>query len=239
MRVSPSEIGLYLRCPVAWHFRYRKGLILPPRGIQVAGRAFDEAANVYYALTLHGRPPKPSDVGEIYVHAFRRELPLAEDRREIDAQKIENNGYQGVKIWTKELASHTKPVEIQAHRERPFTPDKSIILHGYLDVVADGLWLDHKLGMRKPDTSTIQMAAYMLLERREPFIDFLDIRKGEPARIRVELDRPLSAWVRVMWQAIRAMRAGVIVPIAIGTWRCSPKWCGYWDICPYGGKKGG
>lgn len=34
-------------------------------------------------------------------------------------------------------------------------------------------------------------------------------------------------------QALKVMESGIITPAPPGSWWCSPKWCGYWDRCPF------
>jgi hypothetical protein len=34
-----------------------------------------------------------------------------------------------------------------------------------------------------------------------------------------------------------AIEAGVFLPTTPDNWRCSPKFCGYYDTCPYGRRK--
>jgi hypothetical protein len=38
-----------------------------------------------------------------------------------------------------------------------------------------------------------------------------------------------------VWQAIQRE---VFTPTDPGNWWCHPKYCGFWDVCEYGGKNG-
>jgi uncharacterized Fe-S cluster protein YjdI len=32
---------------------------------------------------------------------------------------------------------------------------------------------------------------------------------------------------------LRALKAGIFAPAAVGAWNCCAKWCGYWSTCPF------
>jgi len=32
---------------------------------------------------------------------------------------------------------------------------------------------------------------------------------------------------------LKSRQAGIFAPAAVGSWNCSPKWCGFWTTCPF------
>lgn len=49
-------------------------------------------------------------------------------------------------------------------------------------------------------------------------------------------DFQLQVLLRRVERAIEIIQKGAFTPAREDDWRCSPKWCGYWSTCPFGGK---
>lgn len=145
----------------------------------------------------------------------------------------------------------TKPVAV----ELPFRYAveglaKDVI--GYIDVLEErnGLAVrDLKTRSRKPDENAadrdIQLSTYglaILAERGTiPSAFYVDTivkrAKGLPepftqrtTRTRAELQTTVDR----LRLTVAAMDSGLYPPTTPDNWCCSEKWCGYWDVCPFG-----
>lgn len=57
-------------------------------------------------------------------------------------------------------------------------------------------------------------------------------RYYKPTRTTRNMD-DFQVFMNRLVNAVHAIRSGVFVPANAGDWRCSAKWCGFHDICPY------
>ena len=53
---------------------------------------------------------------------------------------------------------------------------------------------------------------------------------------RTEAD--VQALLMKISQAFKVIDSGMFMPTSRENWWCSPQWCGYYDVCPYVGRKG-
>jgi RecB family exonuclease len=64
---------------------------------------------------------------------------------------------------------------------------------------------------------------------------FVDLKRGVEYRplatTRGEADRKVL--INRVNMLVGARKAGVYHPAPVGSWQCSPKWCSFWDSCPY------
>jgi RecB family exonuclease len=152
------------------------------------------------------------------------------------------------RLHHEQVAPQIEPVAV----ERTFKlelPNHSVDLVGTIDVEErDGI-RDHKCFARAPSQfdvdRSLQLTMYALAKRtldgqepkrisldvlvklkRGPRVETFQTTRG-PDDYRALLDR-----VAVVTHAIEQ---GVFVPTTPDNWRCSPKWCAYYDICPYAG----
>jgi hypothetical protein len=127
-------------------------------------------------------------------------------------------------------------------------PNVAVDLAGTIDVsTVQGRLKDFKTSARsksqKDADESNQLTLYEYLYEKKTGkkptgidLDVLvDLKSGPKHQVlsttRTEADRrALFNRINVM---IRARQAGIYAPAGVGSWICSPKWCGYWDTCPY------
>lgn len=126
-------------------------------------------------------------------------------------------------------------------------PGTKIRLGGRLDfTTTDDRVHDLKTSVRKKSQrdadETIQFTMYDILFQvrtgRRPAGFDLDVLVDAAAptvqqirTTRTERDRRVL--INRINNLLRARETGTFAPAPIGSWICSPKWCGYWPTCPY------
>jgi len=105
---------------------------------------------------------------------------------------------------------------------------------------------DYKTGAKtKPQAfwdSSVALTVYGLTFRakhgRPPAFTAVEqmVATKVPKRVRMETTRTredFDALEHRIGAVLKGIEAGVFVPCPPGSWKCSPKWCGYWASCPY------
>jgi hypothetical protein len=46
-------------------------------------------------------------------------------------------------------------------------------------------------------------------------------------------ERDLQVLVNRVNEFLRTIEAGIFLPAPVGSWQCSPRWCGYWSSCRF------
>ena len=75
LRLSHSQVGMMLRCPKQWEFRYAKGMKIKPSGPMITGSAFHKVAEVTFKRRMvGGMPVTIEEAGDIYSTDFNRAM---------------------------------------------------------------------------------------------------------------------------------------------------------------------
>ena len=121
-------------------------------------------------------------------------------------------------------------------------------ISGRLDLADDaGRIVDFKTAARRKsqddaDTSvqlTIYSAAHKLIKGRPATgvrLDTVIVQKTKVDRQVLESERTVhdyEAVARRVNTIVASIEAGHFPPAPPGAWWCSPKWCGYYNSCPY------
>jgi len=236
--LSFAQINMYLRCGMQYFYRYVMGIKLPPPGAVVLGRvAHTIIEQDYKEKKEKGKNKSLSEKLDMFVETFREDIKEADLRED---EKPEEMEYQGVNILTahhREIALVTEPVEVEMPFEIEFE-NKYYMLKGKIDLISLEGIIDNKIASKKFSQieieSDIQLPIYSFATGI-PNVGFdIVIKTKNPKiqKIRSIIDKSKCARVKAyIAKVAEAIEKQIFLPAQPGTWVCSPKWCGYWDMC--------
>jgi hypothetical protein len=251
--MSQSQLGLASKCPVAWEFRYVKGIKAPPgiAALQGTGTHGGIQLNFEQKKTTHEDLPA-ADIVDASVERFKAECHggyvLDEDAGRPDRVIAEATDEVAALagLYAREIAPEYQPVLVE-ERVRIELPNSPVDIIGVLDMADDKRRVrDFKTsGKRKTQAevdSSLQLTIYSIAHKiatGEPAADVgleVLVKKSTPERQTLVSDRGPEDYEVLANRAnafIKMQQSGVFVPAPLDAWWCSKKWCGYFGICPY------
>lgn len=268
LNLSPSSIEQVERCGMQYYFYKSVGPVKPNRNL-IMGSALHEAAEYNHRQKISSfRDVKKSLLQNIAAEAFdnkvenegvrftkqekyseKRLLGLAKD---IAVGTNRRRGFVG--IYSEDLADKIQPVEVEKWFEL-FFPSVNVKVRGILDVFTRDRWLiDLKTGVKvKPATmahNSAGLSFYALWEHKnghpptkislENIYQSPDIDKVQSLTTS-RTERDFQQFINRMNKVAKVIRSETFLPAALGSWICTPAWCGYHQPshklpkgCPYG-----
>lgn len=258
---SPSQYGMYLRCPEQWRRRHEEGEIIPP-GVSLA-----RGSGTHKAVEHRNRRKADRDIetpraemidlavshfdaivsGEVY-------LPDASRSKAVQLGEGRDETAAATGVWSDEVAPVIQsPVWIEKRISIPTS--LGVDLLGIVDLVhADemGRHVIEDLKTSGKSASQVdtdarvsnQLTWYAMAYREETGefpaggtgLRTLMLRGGR-ATVRwsptARTQADVDALCRGIVEVLRAIRAGVFPPCDPSSWVCAPKWCGYYATCKY------
>lgn len=249
---SASQVDLFCKCPEAFRRAYLEKDKIPP-GIALAkGKGFHSAAEANMRQKIESHVDLPAkQVGDLAVAALETEIAggvmIDEGNASavIDEAKYEvaNLAYQHVKTQAPEY----QPVHVE-QTVRIELPGSSHDLLGVIDLADDrDRVVDFKTAGKKKAQSdadvntglTVYAAAFHVLENRLPSelrLDTIVTTKTKVERQVLTTDRGPDDFSAFAWRLNvmnAAVAAGSFSPASPMAWWCAPKWCGYYNSCPF------
>ena len=246
--LSYSSINTWLLCPRSWKFRYIDKVEAPKSPALVFGSAFHAALEEHIAQDA-SQPPLSKRWNECWQRQLGKDQDIAWDKPEESYRELgemmlsDPNVVAVVETFKPFMGGESPTIEVPVELR---VPDVPVPVIGYIDIIeADGVPCDFKTSARswsqKKADGEMQATFYLaslnqsgydvkdLLFRYYVFIKNLKkpkVQIWETYRIADDLFW-LFGLIRDVYDAIDW---GVFPPNP-GTWKCSPKWCEYWDVC--------
>jgi len=255
--LSASSIGLFSRCGEAWRRRYIEGEVVPPTAALARGKAFHQAASTNMTQKIDsGKDMTVEDAQDVATDSAKTELEqsdVAESDKSLVVDKVAIMAAGHIELQ----APSVMPIAVE--KEFRIETNLSRDFIGYIDVVGnviDGddvggepVVVDWKTSQKSPNKNdaieSMQLTGYAATEMQERGLTEIGVRldhliltpKGKtPKRKVLESKRDgadVKALAHRLVQVNKAIDAEVYPPAAVGSWQCSPKWCGYWKNCSY------
>lgn len=255
--LSASSIGLFSRCGEAWRRRYVEGDIVPPTAALARGKAFHAAAAFNMTQKIDsGKDVTVGDAQDVATDSAKVELEdsdVPDSDKSLVVDKVAMMAAGHIELQ----APSVMPIAVE--KEFRIVTNLSRDFIGFIDVVGnviDGdtvgdepVVVDWKTSQKSPNKSdaleSIQLTGYAATEMQERGLSEIGVRldhliltpKGKaPKRKVLESKRDgadVKALAHRLVQINKAIDAEIYPPAAVGSWQCSPKWCGYWKTCPY------
>lgn len=251
--LSVSSLNLLAACPIKWRNRYVERIYEPTTGAQLVGKTIGAAEMQHFGLVM--------ETGEgMSLEQVQDEFD-AEWEQQTTSEDVDWGDKKPGELKDKALVvldqMHTTviPDVVPVSVERKFEiswPGLDWNFLGYLDVEeADGGISDLKVKASRvsqfqADTDP-QATGYLFSQRAEgrPVGEFrfrVGVKAAKPfaetvrtTRTGTQLDsfqdRLFIAANEIVWRLEHEVWSGA----APGSWMCGPRFCGYFNQCPYGG----
>lgn len=239
--LSPSQINMYIRCPLSYYFRYVEGIKLPPSGAMTYGSSIHKAIEYNYSQKVESHTDRP--IGEMQ-EVFAAEFDSRRDNTDWQGDnpdELKDHGVKAIEVYQEEIGVHTQPVMVE---QEVSVPVGGITLKGFIDLVDDKRRVrDLKTTSKTPSSIgmqySIQLTAYsyaysktygqlpaavgldFLVKNKTPKCVQLSLEFGELAHARFE---------RLVETVVKCIRNGLFYPNP-NNYLCSPKQCGYFEMC--------
>jgi len=252
---SPSQFGMYRRCPRQYEYRYLKDLILAPGVSLVKGSAIHRGAEMVHKHTIkHGKPMEIEAATQNVSDELDKKTKEIEDWEGIDPVKFKDNALGNFRVYYAQAVPVIRPVAA----EKTFALKIGIVpVRGVIDLIDQipgeysigddpeqpppmvELVSDLKTGSKLWSPQRIahdpQLTFYSIVEKSEFVrIDFLlDQKSGsryEPKRsLRGVNDRRLL--IEDLEEVVYLIKQGVFPRCDCTSWVCTPDFCGYYQKC--------
>lgn len=257
--ISPSQISMHGQCEQKWHFRYVDGIKLPPGIALLKGASPHTAAEVNNRQKIDTRLDLSLSVLQD-VAADALDKKIATDGVELTKEEESRGRYNVigelkdkivhkiVPTYASVIAPSIQPVMVEEAVTIEL-PGQDYDLLGIIDVADEqGFVRDLKITGRsksqgEADTSlalTAYDAMYTQKTGKPPVGVSLDVivdLKSGPKTQRLDSRRDntdTSILASRMTNMVAQIKSGAPPkPAAIGDPLCSPRFCGYWNMCPY------
>lgn len=255
LRLSPWAISQFKTCPRLFYYAVVENRRVPPAGATHMGKAFHKSAEGHNRFKLKTRKDLPRD--ELHDHFTEAwlEEPESEIRWEGETPtRLYDDGHKLVDLFAVTSAPRIQPELIEHKVAMPITSE--ITLSGRLDLVDDKQTIhDYKTAAKRPQADAAedsdQVTDYEILFRHalqrpsSGFVlqHFVRPNKSHPLgffeaqqseRTSAQLDIRRGDILAVASQAAHAMSTGLFPYAPADSWKCSAKWCGFYEICPGG-----
>ena len=255
--LSPSSVGMGLRCGEQFRRRYIMGEVIPPGVSAGRGRGFHKAVEVNFRhKILSGSDLPVSDLTDAardaFVHAFRNGVHMA--RHEVSSRvgilnEMLNQTVRLTEVFRKDLAPKIQPEKVEIKLKADV--GLSVPMVGRLDFTQAGHKLDDlktagRSWPKNKGSKELQPPFYAYLYGRNygvfprtfgyHILVYTPTGQIKKQRFNVRVDRKsIGAAMAKAGAVYRMAEAGMFPPADPGSWVCDEKWCGYWHTCPYVG----
>lgn len=254
--LSPTQIDSYCRCGEAYRRRYYEGDIIPPGIALMQGSAFHRTVAINFERKIESHCDLTSSEMQA-IAASEWDLAIAGGYQLTEEETARGTATvlgEGLDATVEMVGFHAhsqapdyQPVMVEecVRIELPMAPRD---LLGVIDLADDqGRVIDFKTsGRRKSqadaDTS-IQLTTYAALYMARTGDEPTELRLDTIVRGKKSIDRDVittdrqpadyDALARRINAVSAAIDLGAFPPATPGAWWCGPKWCGYWNTCPY------
>ncbi len=254
--ISPSAMDMFLRCGEQYRRRYVLGERIPPGIALVKGGGVHHAAEVNYRQKIESHTDLDDkvlcDAARDHIHhtVAAEGLMLAPDEVARGVQRVRDEAVDRAVALTREfrrtVAPQVQPVVVEEF-VRVVLPKADRDLLGRIDCVDSHEQIrDLKTASRRKSEDEVQRSdqltfyhvAYAAKYGKPPAGVVMDVLLDQKlvgtqrlASQRTEGDK--KVFLARLNAALAGIRAGNFQPAPLGTWWCSPRFCGYWHTCPF------
>jgi len=252
--LSFSQVSMFLRCGKSYEFRYLENKKIPPGIAMIKGSSVHGGIEFNSIQKIQSRIDLPkSDIVDAAVTAFNtqitEEIQLSDDERGIGKKEIIGRAKDSVvtisELYVDSVAPTIQPIEVEKTIMIDI-PDSQPIM-AVLDcidekhVVHDYKVTGKSKNQNEADTS-LQLSVYAMAHKelygtlpKKLVLDTM-VELKTPKYQAIETTRDEDCYVKIyrISQAVqKAIAAGIFLPPAEGSWNCSSRFCGYYDICEF------
>jgi len=255
--LSPTQLEMFVRCGMQYQYRYMEGIKKAPGIGAIRGRGVHTAVQADLTEKLAVKHLLPDEKVEELVRdatnaAWEEGVLLTDDERALGEKKLRGETVDSAVTLAGLHHKQVAPVLDPTHIERTVRVEADNYpydLMGIIDLQEPGRVRDLKTSSKTPPKtaadSSLQLTFYSLAAKvadgeapKAVYLDYLVALKT-PKYVELPSTRGPHEWnalLRRIEHIANAIQSGVFVPTSPDSWCCSPRYCGYWDICPFGAK---
>lgn len=257
--ISASQIGMYLRCPKQYEFRYIKGLKRPPNLSLVVGSSVHKSIELNYETKFTKKKPIERDAALDAFSMTFEEMHKEADFDGEDPGKAKDRGYSWAEAHYDFVAPTLNPLTKPELEFRVDVPGVKRKLLGYVDIIGEPvskiaapkkaktakpkrIIFDNKTSKRRYDRLSVELSIQLTsydFAHEQVFgarpdgvgFDVLTQDRGEPAVQRLVTTREPGELKRFVENVV-SVEKGIdagVFPSVDDAKVCS--WCGYRDLC--------
>jgi hypothetical protein len=254
---------MYLECGYAYYRRYILGEYQPPGIAMLRGTGVHGGAEHNFTQKVESHEDLPwKEIVDFSVHTFDQALvtdgvELNPEERKVGRKKIVAEARDVVQtlaaVHATQQAPKYQPVYVEQWAKIKM-PSSKYDLNGKIDLIAEGskpgktIVRDFKTASRKKSQGDVDgslqlhfyAAATAVLTGVFPENVGLDVlietktgKQSVQELTTIPTKRDFAALTARINAVIQGIEAGVFLPATPGSWKCSLKWCGYAQTCPY------
>jgi len=230
---------MFLRCSKQWFYRYVEGLKVPPSGALIEGRAYHETLEENFKQKITSKEDLPvDDCLDIFSTAWDSIL-LEEETIEWEGKKpgsLKDQGTGLVGEYISSTSSIVQPVRVEETAISEVAGVKFVLRFDLED--ENKALIDHKTSARRYNQEDVDKdlqasATAFALNRPIIYYNHVAVKKKSPViqivrthRLRSDIDW----WAEMAASVVTQMKSGIAPPRPTGWW-CSPRFCGFYDLC--------
>lgn len=257
--LSPSSINMFCRCGRQFMYRYLEGLVVPPGISAVRGTAAHTGVEVNLLNIIQTGIPAPLEAVEVACHEkvnseWSKGVRLLPEELQQGEGKLRGEAVDGAVRLTRThysvIAPSLKPTHVERWWELTI-PNLPCTVKGRIDLQEERGLRDLKTGKaypledaaaRSPQLTWYALAVQALDGETPGYVtlDHLILTKTGVTYRPQTAKRDVVDFTREIRRAqlVAATIDREIFPAATpDQWCCTPKWCGYWNRCPYGARQ--
>ena len=251
--LSYSSISSYLTCGKAWKYKYLDKIPTKPSVTLILGSTVHDTMEEIIAKRSVGmEPPNPVEFAtQTLTERLEKEegkfIPSELETLQDDILRLVSDSaiLSGMKDIRAKVDEQGPQIERKVTLE---IPEVDVPIIGFIDIILeDGTPADFKTSSRswtqERAESEMQPVFYLaamgqcgfpvnwqfkhlvMVKTKQPKFQILE-HTHKPEELFKLFGRVQNVW--------KGITAGVFNPAAPGSWKCSPKWCDYYDLCQGG-----
>jgi CRISPR/Cas system-associated exonuclease Cas4 (RecB family) len=243
--LSVSQVNSYLRCPRTYYFRYIKNVIRPPGARQTEGSAVHKTLELAHKTKKETKKAVELDTMLDAYHQAWQDLKvdIEFDDQDDKEDDIVKRDVKFITKYHKEFIPNIDPQQIELKFFIPLTSLRIPIL-GYIDLIDGGeedkipTVVDHKVvekSKTQHDADTaLQLTLYAHATGLSKARFDMFVKTKEPKIVTLRTTRTTNhvRWAETVFEEVaQAISKGIFPPCAPDSYTCTPRWCGYYDMC--------
>lgn len=254
--LSASQIGMYLRCPKQYEYRYIKRMVRPPTFALVVGSSVHKSIELNYLSKFRTKKPENKNAClDAFNQTFEEKKAEVEDDLD-QTGKQKDRGYEMAATHYDIVAPTFQPLEAPEVEFNVSVPGVKRKLFGFMDAIgtpivsaaksatakAKRLIMDNKTSKRKYDRLSVEVSSQLtaydfahreLYGKKSDGVGFdVLVNKKDTTEVQrlvtTREDGEIKRFVEGVQMVDKGINAGVFPPVD-NPQTCS--WCGYKDIC--------
>lgn len=242
--LSASQIKMYLRCQMQFYWRYIMDIVRPPKAVMVEGSALHKALEHALGEKMLGNQVLPSFMKDAWRQRWTQQEVEIEDwegeSKSTAYQQIEDRGMKFIEMYHDHFLPQIQPQAVEKDFQLIVGQSRTPII-GFIDLV-DGAGLgtvvDHKVvSISKSETEVqgdLQLTLYSMATGMNNVRFDCFVKTKSPKILKLASTRTLDdyRWTSLLVdRVVQGIHSGNFIPCAPGSYTCSKKQCGYFDLC--------